>query len=139
MINFNLPSSLKYILRTTAFVVFSFSFMRGCDPVTALPWKIENQTDSQIEVMLYGLGEPWRSKKDSLRILEPGEVFTVFHEEQMGTRPGSSRKKSVNFIDSIRVTHLDKSVVATRDYMDRDEWMFINKSQMLIIREQDFE
>lgn len=114
--------------------------MRGCDPTTSLHWKIENQTSSEIEVMLYGLSRQYGDeKKDSLRILEQDEKFIVFYEEQMGTSPDPTRIDNIYFIDSIRVTHLDKNVVSARDYMDIDEWKFIKEQQMLIIQEEDFE
>ena len=139
MINFNLPSPLKYVLRTVVLVAFAFSFMRGCDPTVSLPFKIENQTSAEIEVMLYGLGQAWTSKKDSLRILEQGEVFRVYAEEQMGTSPGPSNHDSVYFADSIRITHLGKNMITTRNCMDMKEWEFIKGQQKLTVKEEDFQ
>ncbi len=139
MDKYSLPSSLKSTFKAAAFVVFSFSFMRGCDPVTGISFNIENQASSNIEVQIYGLGQSWIGKKDSLRILEQGEMFRVFSQEQMGTSPRSSKREIVYFADSIRIKNLDKNSVTVRDLMDLNEWEFHKDQHRLIIHEEDFE
>lgn len=130
---------LKRITYSIAFILFSFSFMRGCDPTVTLDFTIENQTASDVEVVLYGLQPAWNSSRDSVKRLGPGELFVVHREEQMGTVAEPTHAKSIYFIDSIRVTTLQTMTVSDRNFMDIDAWPFRKRAHRLTLAESDFD
>ena len=143
MKNISIPSYLKRPLLGAAFILFSFSFMRGCDPMTSLAFRIENHAASKVELKFYGLTRSYRNEKtDSLKTLDAGDNFVVFWEEQWGKSARPTEKGFIYFVDSIRVTHLEKNITSTRNFTDFEAWVFHGAKnggeQRLTIEESDF-
>jgi hypothetical protein len=105
--------------------ILSLIFLCGlCDRTSSLEYVIENSTDTKLEIKLFGLsGYLDFVKKDSTRILEMGDHFTIMYEEQMG-RVSRSRIDSIYFLDSITCKRLDNDLVANIKFKKLESWDF---------------
>jgi hypothetical protein len=89
-----------------------------------LEYLIENGTDTNIEVKLYGLSSPFGNvKRDSIKTLAIGESFIIYSEEQMG-QVSKTRQDSIIFFDSLVCKRLDNNYRTIKNFKILEEWNY---------------
>jgi hypothetical protein len=109
----------------SSLAILSLIFLCGlCDRTSNLEYLIENGTDTNIEVKLYGLSSPFGNvKRDSIKTLAIGESFIIYSEEQMG-QVSKTRQDSIIFFDSLVCKRLDNNYRTIKNFKILEEWNY---------------
>ena len=132
---------LNYFTRTSILLMVVV-FFNACDPSSTTEFRIENKTNSEINLTVYGfVGESHNRDKETItKTLATGESYTLDSFERLTSSPRPYKFNTLDFFDSIKVEHKSRQVITGKIFTSVKEWPFSegDGEHLLTIDEGDF-